>query len=206
MSNFFDLLSIAVAFSIVTVSPGPANIALATVAMGSGRKQGLLFGAGLGVGLAFWGLVAATGMGAILQASEVLLTGLKIMGGLYLLWLALQSARSAMRTTPAHVEKPLAGRWFAKGLILNLSNPKAVVAWMAALSMGLGEGDFAIQLVIATLICIALGFLNYLGHAFAFSLSGPMTAYQNVRRWIDGLVSALFAVAGFGLIKSAFAR
>lgn len=36
-----NLLSIALAFFIVTVSPGPANIAVATVAMRSGRKHGL---------------------------------------------------------------------------------------------------------------------------------------------------------------------
>ena len=55
MIGLDSLAAIALAFFIVTVSPGPANIAVATVAMSSGRRGGLLFGLGLSVGLAFWG-------------------------------------------------------------------------------------------------------------------------------------------------------
>jgi threonine efflux protein len=47
MENIESYLTIAAAFFIVTVSPGPANLALATVAMHSGRTAGLFFGLGL---------------------------------------------------------------------------------------------------------------------------------------------------------------
>ncbi|MEO1105734.1 MAG: hypothetical protein AAFW98_18720, partial [Pseudomonadota bacterium] len=57
-----------------------------------------------------------------------------------------------------------------------------------------------------TLVCFALGFANYAGYAMAFSLSGFMAGYQRLRRWIDGAVAALFAAAGFGLIRSALSR
>lgn len=206
MLDVADLLSVALAFFVVTASPGPANIALATVSMSAGRRSGMLFGAGLSIGLAFWGVVAATGLGALLQSSVYLLGAVKIAGGLYLLWLAIRSARSALEPKDAAPGAAREGRWFRRGLILNLSNPKAVVAWMAALSMGLGTGDGAAQVIAATLICVALGFLNYTAHAMAFSLSGAMTAYRRARRWIDGAVAGLFAVAGLGLIRSAWAR
>ena len=201
-----NILSVALAFFVVTVSPGPANIAVATVAMSAGRKNGLLFGAGLSFGLACWGIVAATGMGAVLQGSVHLLFALKIFGGMYLLWLAFQSGRAALKKTVSVRNTPSKGRWFMRGLLLNLSNPKAVVAWMAALSMGMGsdaENDF---IIIATAICIALGFFNYALHAMVFSLHGFMRGYQRSRRWIDGAVAGFFALAGFGLIRSALSR
>jgi len=91
-------------------------------------------------------------------------------------------------------------------LMLNLSNPKAVVAWMAALSMGLGVGDNTGHVIAATFVCMALGFLNYASYAMAFSLPGFMAGYRRLRRWIDGAVAGLFAIAGFGLIRSAFSR
>ncbi|MCF6321821.1 MAG: LysE family transporter [Rhizobiaceae bacterium] len=206
MVGLENFVAIALAFFIVTVSPGPANIAVATVSMNSGRRHGLLFGLGLSVGLGFWGVVAATGMGAILQSTTTLLTTLKVVGGLYLLWLAVQSGRSAMRRTDNVTSPHDQGRWFWRGLILNLSNPKAVVAWMAALSMGLGEESNASIVVGATLICIVLGFMNYAGYALAFSLSGFMAGYRRLRRWIDGVVAGLFVVAGISLIRSAFSR
>lgn len=206
MTFLIDLAPIALAFFVVAVSPGPANIAVATIAMRMGRGAAMQFGMGLGVGLAFWGGVAATGMGAILQSSIVFLTALKVFGGLYLLWLAWQSWRSAIIPQSQALADTAQGRWFLRGLILNLSNPKAVVAWMAALSMGMGAGDAMGGLLVATLVCMAIGFMNYAGHALAFSRAGFMRGYQRVRRGIDGAVAALFAAAGLGLLRSALTR
>ncbi len=201
-----NILSVALAFFVVTVSPGPANIAVATVAMRSGRRSGLIFGIGLSFGLAFWGLIAATGMGAVLQSSEYALIALKLFGGSYLLWLAFQSGRSALSKSESARRTSIDGRWFKRGLVLNLSNPKAVVAWMAALSMGLGASDGLYEVAVATMICMLLGFLNYTGYALAFSLSGVMAGYRRLQRWIDGVAAGLFAAAGFGLIRAAFSR
>ncbi|MFK7791423.1 MAG: LysE family translocator [Devosiaceae bacterium] len=206
MGAFEALVAIALAFLVVAVSPGPANIAVATVSMRSGRRQGLRFGLGLSLGLAFWGLVAATGLGALLQSSATALTVLKILGGLYLLWLAFQSGKAAAKPLADLDEVSESGRWFVRGLILNLSNPKAVVAWMAALSMGLGGEASLGFVVLATGLCMVIGVLNYTGYALAFSLRGFMSGYARMRRWIDGVVAGLFAVAGFALIRSAFSR
>ena len=201
-----SLLSIALAFLIVTVSPGPATIAAATVAMSAGRSAGMRFGLGLALGLAFWGLIAATGMGAVLQGSEILLYVIKLLGGLYLLWLALQSGQRALKKEPDEIRLSSHSRWFLRGLALNLSNPKAVVAWMAALAVGLGTNTESHEVFIATLMCMALGFVNFAAYAYAFSLPGFMAAYQRFRQWIDGAVAGLFAIAGLGLIRSALHR
>ena len=211
MIDWTGLASIFAAFFIVAASPGPATLAVSTVSAASGRKNGMIFGAGLAFGLAFWGLVAATGLGAILQASTHLLIALKIAGGFYLLWLAYGSARSAMRTAPeepgldSHIRSS-EKRLFARGLVLNLSNPKAVVAWMAALSDGLGADDGLAGVVVATLGCTLIGLLVYAAYAAAFSISVIMNGYVKFRRWIDGMVSALFAIAGIALIRSAVTR
>ncbi len=200
------LVPILLAFFIVAASPGPANIATATIAMRFGRRSALVFGAGLSVGLAFWGVIAASGLGAVLQGSAQVLFVLKILGGLYLLWLAFQSGRAALKPGEAMPARMAEGRWFMRGLMLNLSNPKAVFAWLTVLSMGLEAGDGSGLLILATLVCIALGFVNYAAHALTFSLPGFMTGYRRCQRWIDGAVAGLFSVAGFGLIRSAFQR
>ncbi|MEM9552051.1 MAG: LysE family translocator [Pseudomonadota bacterium] len=205
-----SLAATALAFFIVAVSPGPANISNAAVAMSHGRRTSLIYGTGLSFGLVFWGLVAASGMGAVLQGSLYVLMALKIFGGLYLLWLAWQSARSALRPdakmAKAPDKSPDKGRWFMRGLILNMSNPKSVIAWMAALSVGLGPDDSFAAVVMATSVCIAMGFLNNAFYSMLFSVDGMMRGYRRFRRWIDGVVAGLFAAAGFGLIKSAIAR
>jgi len=207
MTDTGSLATIAVAFFVAAASPGPATLAQASVSMGSGRKSGLLFGAGLSVGLGVWGLVAAIGLGGVLQASSHALMILKILGGAYLIWLAWLSARSVSYPSKAHTSEPRrTSRGFWQGLILNLSNPKAVFAWMAVLSVGLGEGSDAGQVTLAASMCVMLGFAIYGGYALMFSTSGAMAVYARARRWIEGAVAGLFALAGVGLIRSAFVR
>ena len=204
MFDLTSLLTIAIAFFIAAASPGPATFAVATVSMHSGRKSGLFFGAGLALGLAVWGLVAATGLGAILQASSYALSVLKLVGGAYLLWLAWMSARSAMVKADMSVPpKSTRHHGFRHGLVLNLSNPKAVIAWMA---LGLDDGGSAAQVMLATGTCMVLGLAIYMLYALVFSTSGAMALYRKTRRWIDGAVAGLFAAAGIGLIRSAFVK
>lgn len=207
--KMIDLLSLAstgLAFFVVTVSPGPATISNATIAMSYGRKTSLIYGLGLSCGLAFWGLIAASGMGAVLQGSIYLLIVLKVLGGLYLLWLAFLSGRSAWRSDTENPVESNDQRWFFRGLLLNISNPKAVVAWMAALSVGLDSNDDIRAIATATSVCIGVGFASYALYSVLFSIGGMMRVYQRFRRRINGVVSGLFTLAGFGLIRSAFTR
>lgn len=206
MVDVAGLLTVGAAFFVVAASPGPATLATATVSMSSGRQNGFSFGVGLSVGLAFWGLVAASGLGAMLQASSVTLMTLKILGGAYLLWLAYRSTLSACQETLELASVKSNGSWFKSGLFLNLSNPKAVVAWMATLSLGIGDHNGIWQVASATLLCVALGFLIYTGYVLVFSTSSAMNVYVRLRRWIDGVVAGLFALAGFSLIRSALLK
>ena len=206
MLDITSLMTIAVAFFVAAASPGPATIAVATISMKAGRMTGLFFGLGLSVGLAFWGLVAATGLGALLQASSFALSILKLLGGAYLLWLAFNSARSANSAAETHASFTAERRNFKRGLLLNLSNPKAVFAWMAVLALGLGDGSNAGHVILATGLCIVLGFLIYATYALIFSTFGAMAIYRRTRRWVEGAVAGLFALAGLGLIRSAFVR
>ena len=206
MIDLFSLVSSGLAFFVVAVSPGPANISNAAIAMNYGRKTSLRYGVGLSCGLVFWGLIAGSGMGAILQTSLYLLITLKILGGLYLLWLAFRSICSARKSEQSNIPIIRDQRWFLRGLLLNVSNPKTVIAWMAALSVGLKSTDSLFAIIAALAVCIVVGFLTNALYSLVFSVGGMMRLYQRGRRWIEGFVAALFATAGFGLIRSALSR
>ena len=206
MISIPTLLAVGLSFWVVAASPGPANLSNAAIAMRHGRKVSVIYGLGLSVALVFWGILAATGMGALLQASVGALLVLKLLGGLYLLYLAWQSGRSALQPGDVQVVETGSGRWFWRGVILNLSNPKSVIAWMAALSMGLDPQGSLLSVVLTTLVCVAVAVLNNLAYSLVFSLSGMMAAYRRGRRWIEGISAAFFGLAGFALIRSAFSR
>ena len=206
MIDLGSLITIGIAFFVAAASPGPATLGAATVAMRSGRRDGIRFALGLSAGLAFWGIIAATGVGAILEASAWALTLLKLVGGVYLLWLALRFAQSARRNSEVNTHFVTGSHWFTRGLLLNLSNPKAVIAWMATLSLGISNNHGILQVAVATLLCMILGALIYAAYALAFSMPGAMNGYARARRWIDGAVAGVFAIAGLGLLRSAFSR
>ena len=210
MIDLISLLSIGIAFFVIAVSPGPANISNATIAMSKGRRTSLIYGAGLSTGLVFWGIIAASGMGAILQSSIYLLMALKIFGGVYLIRLAYLSGKEAIKpgsNTIALSDKSVSNKmWFFRGVIMNISNPKTVIAWMAALSVGLGANDGFLALISGLVVCMIVGFVTNAMYSICFSYDGVMNWYQRARRWINGVTSFLFSIAGIGLIRSAFNR
>lgn len=206
MPELTTLMTVGAAFWVIAASPGPANVSNAAIAMRYGRRASITYGLGLSVALVFWGILAATGMGAVLQTSVWALMVLKILGGMYLLWLAWRTARSAVKPDSIEAAEIRAGHWFWRGVILNLSNPKSVIAWMAALSMGLNPSDGAAAVAVTTLVCVVVAFLNNLGYSLVFSMGGMMAIYRRGRRWIDGASAALFATGGLALIRSAVTK
>lgn len=204
MINIASLIIISSTFFVITASPGPATLALASTSMSSGRIVGLKFCAGLTIGLAFWGAIAATGLGSALQASNQALSFLKFLGGIYLFWLAWCSARSALINKSNKISTVDIRKSFSLGVILNLSNPQAVFAWMATLALGASDSTGTTQVIVATLVCIVLSFVVYAFYALVFSTPKVMNWYNNTKKWIDIIVAVLFTVASIALIKSAF--
>lgn len=189
------------AFSIAAGSPGPATLACAAVAMAHGRAAGLALGLGLAIGLSFWGALTALGLGALVLGSPQALFALRIVGGAYLLWLAWRSIRSALRASEAASgAAPSSNRLFLRGVLLNLSNPKAALAWAAVIALGLPADAAAGHLTLIAAACSALGLLIYAAYAAGFALPPVRRGYARARRGVDGALAALFGYAGLRLI------
>lgn len=206
MFDMSAILASGLAFFVVAASPGPANISNATIAMSHGRKASLIYGTGLVCGVMFWGLIAVSGLGAVLQSSVYVLMVLKVLGGVYLLWLAYLSGKAAYHGETSAYRLSGQNKWFVRGLLLNISNPKTVIAWLAALTVGMQPGDGMMVLLTNFAVCTLAGAIAIVLHSLAFSMRRVMSAYQRFSRWISGVVAGLFALAGLGLIRSAFSR
>jgi threonine/homoserine/homoserine lactone efflux protein len=89
---------------------------------------------------------------------------------------------------------------FRRGVVLNLTNPKAVLAWTAVLALGLGPAAGASALTVTTLACSLLGMAIYVTYALAFSRPPVRTAYRAGRRTIDAVAGVLFGYAGLRLL------
>ncbi|MEM6663472.1 MAG: LysE family translocator [Pseudomonadota bacterium] len=197
-----SLVAPLLAFFIAAASPGPATLAVAATAMARGRRAGLLLGTGLAIGVTFWGALTALGLGALLLLWAPALLAVKVAGGLYLLylaWLSAKSALSADETRPDRAEE--AQRLVTRGLTLNLMNPKAVLAWSAAIAVGVpgdGTGGGWIAAIVGLCAIMCLGI--YSGYALLFSAPPIARGYARARRWCEAVFALGFSAAGLRLI------
>ena len=136
MPDFFPvapdtLVSFALASTIIELTPGPNMTYLALVAAGHGRRFGFATVAGVTLGLALVGIVAALGVGELIQASTLLYQGLRWAGVLFLLYLAWEGWTSTTRVVSS--DSLSHGSYFLRGLVTNLLNPKAAVFYVVVL-------------------------------------------------------------------------
>lgn len=199
------LLPVFAAYLVAIASPGPSTMAIMGVAMQQGRRGAAALALGVVTGSMFWAVLAATGISTLLTAYAQAVFAIKVAGGLYLLYLAWKSARSALSaeagsTTSTDTMKT--ATLYRRGVLLHLSNPKAVLGWIAIMSLGL-QPD-APQHTLATIIagCAVLGLTVNVGYAVLFSTAVLGRAYRKSRRWIEGALAAIFGYAGFRLLLS----
>lgn len=196
---------ILLAALIASASPGPATLALAGTAMSRGRPEGLALAAGITSGSLIWSVVAALGFGVLMFTHGWILETLRYLGAGYLMLLAFKSARSAMTAgTPqaAPVTAKSLGGTYLKGLLLHLTNPKAVLFFGSLYAVGVPTN--ATPEMLATVI-LAVGlqsFVIFHGYALIFSI-GPMTrAYLKARRWLEAIFALCFGGAGVGILAT----
>lgn len=195
------------AFFLAIASPGPNVLAVIGTSMSVGRGSGIALALGVAAGSFCWAMLAAIGLTALLASYAYALTLIKILGGLYLLWLAYKAFRSAASrhdieaTTLSGPTRSALG-YAVRGFTVQMTNPKAALAWIAIISLGLKEDapvwvGFAI--VAGTSI---LSVLIHCLYALAFSTPLMVRLYSKARRWIQAALGAFFAFAGIRLLTS----
>jgi threonine/homoserine/homoserine lactone efflux protein len=188
---------------LITLAPGPDNLMVLSLGMARGRQAGVAFGLGCALGCINHTLLAALGVSALIAASPVAFTTLKLLGGLYLIWLGIQAIRNARPAsmTTAMGESPT--RLFVKGLIANAINPKVILFFLAFLPQFVDaeRGHAGWQIVQLGLWFTAETVLIFgaIGW-FAGSLGERLARHPAVGTWLDRVAGGIFVALGLRLI------
>lgn len=123
-----DLLLYLGALIAVYLLPGPDMAMLLATALNGGSRPGLLAALGLAMSRAIHVLLSGLGLATLLMAHPPLFNGVRILGALYLLWLAgqIMMARGLFTLAPDIRPHPTGHAW-RQGLLTNLMNPKALI-------------------------------------------------------------------------------
>lgn len=200
-------LTVAVLHIVALVTPGPDFFFVSQTAVSRSRKEAMMGVLGITGGVMVWSGVALLGLNLILEKMAWLHNIIMIGGGLYLCWMGYQMLRSALKKEKVTQELPAVelahgGRSFLKGLLTNLSNPKAIIYFGSVFSLFVSN-DVGSAERWGLFVMIALEtFAWFTIVASLFALPQMRRGYQRVAKWIDGVAGALFAGFGIHLIIS----
>lgn len=184
---------------LAAASPGPAILMAARTGVTQGFAAGMWLSAGIGVGALFWAAAALFGMATLFHLAPAALWGFKIVGGLFLCWIALRMWRHAtdpLEMPPAEATPASPWSAFRLGLLTQLSNPKPAVFFGAVFvnTIPVGTSLPWIALILALVLLNELACT--LAVARAFSLDAPRRAYQRFKTVIDRSFGGMLALLG----------
>lgn len=192
------------AILLALMSPGPNILAVIGTSMGVGRREGIALALGVASGTFLWVSLAVFGFTAVIATYASLMLALKILGGLYLLWLGYKALRSAASKKSVQTTiVTLDGTWksyFLRGLTVQMTNPKAALAMIAIVSLGVHSGAPA---WVGASIVIGASTLSLCGHllyAITFSTKPMVALYTKARRVIEAALGAFFCAMGIRLL------
>jgi amino acid exporter len=208
MEQFFSYLpGILLAYTAVMLalmSPGANVMAVIGTSMSIGRREGIALALGVSFGTFLWVCLTVAGFTAVMTAYAWVMVILKILGGCYLLWLgykALRSAATRKSVQPSSVALDGGSRaYFLRGLTVQMTNPKAALAMIAIVSLGV-HADAPLWVGAAIIVgTAALSLGAHVLYAITFSTRPMVVLYTKARRVIEAALGAFFCAMGIRLL------
>jgi threonine/homoserine/homoserine lactone efflux protein len=134
---------------------------LAILSASDGKRAGFAAIIGIALGLFIVGIASALGVAALISSSKIIYETLRWCGVFYLLWLAWDGWNTSKETSPEQTNGKSSDRkFFRRGLITNLLNPKAVLFYVAILpSFVTDVSSVFYQTVLLTIIYVTIATL-----------------------------------------------
>lgn len=159
MLDLPTLALFAAAAAVLTATPGPDMLLIASRSLSQGRMAGLLTYAGIAIGSYLQAFAAAFGLSQLFILVPTAYDVLRWAGAAYLAWTTLRS--QAPLFAPGRVAAVPLRRIFLQGLWTNLLNPKMALFMLALLPQFLKPelGSIALQVVVLATILNLMGLL-----------------------------------------------
>lgn len=136
------LATFAVASIVLGLTPGPDMTLFLSKTVAQSRTAGLASLAGATTGVIIHSILVAAGLSVLLAASVVAFTVLKIVGALYLVYLAVDALRhgSSLNLDRKAAPEPIRAA-YVKGLLIDLLNPKVIIFFVTFLPQFVTASD-----------------------------------------------------------------
>lgn len=213
------LIAFVPAAGLLAITPGLDTALVLRTAASENGWRALCAGAGICLGCLLWGIVAAFGLGALLDASQTAYTALRWAGAAYLVYLGgrmVLNARSRMDEATGDGADAAAGGsatvspggcpsiWLSRGLLTNILNPKVGVFYVTFLPQFVPAG---VDVRYFTLLLASIHVLeSFLWFVLLIAMTRPLAAAlcrPGVVRTLDRITGGILIAFGLKLFFSA---
>jgi threonine/homoserine/homoserine lactone efflux protein len=199
------LWGFALVAALLTILPGLDSTLILRSALTQSKRHAYATALGIASGTFAWGAAAALGAAALLAASELAFTILKVVGALYLAYLGITIVIATLRRRPIERDDTAARPTgtllaaFGRGAITNLLNPKVGVFYIALIPQFIPEGvpPLGMGLLLA-LVHVVESLVWFTAIIFAAHYAKRWLQSPRVSRWIDRVTGGV--LVGFGAV------
>lgn len=192
-------LAFVAATAILVVIPGPTILTVISYSMSHGKRARLPLVAAVTLGDSTALVLSLLGLGALLAASALWFTVVKVAGGLYLLFLGIKMFRAGL--SPLEVLKPAAPaslwRLFGNTWLVTALNPKGIVFFVAFLPQFINRhADINHQLWVLAITFVVMATINATLYAVFASKAASFLESRRAKQGFNIAGGSLLSIAG----------
>lgn len=168
------------------------------------KRQGILATFGISAGIAIYILATAFGIASIVQHSPLIFNVIKIVGAVYLFYLALQIFNKKETQLQIDTNSKINSAFY-KGIYTTLLNPKVGLFFLTFLPQFIdpAKGKIWLQLLSLGICFIISGTLVNLMYAFLFiQLREKILTKNHVQKWLDRFTAFVFCAIALKILTS----
>ena len=193
------------------LSPGPDNLFVLVQSAQRGWRVGLCVVLGLCVGIVGHTTAVALGLAAVVAASPMLFTAIKLCGAAYLLymaWGAWHAPVAVAETARAQTQRDVltlqtALKWAGRGTVMNLTNPKVLIFFLAFLPQFAdpARGSVGLQVMVLGCVFMLATLLVFGSIACGSGLFGQILQRSaRAQRWLNRIAATVFGALALRLV------
>jgi threonine/homoserine/homoserine lactone efflux protein len=192
-AHWLPFLAVA---ALLTITPGPDMAIVTRSALDQGWRAAVRTTLGINLGVLVWAVAASVGLAALLAASALAFTVLKIAGAVYLIYLGI----TALRARPPEAPRTGGTRAFRRGLVANLLNPKIGVFYTTLLPQFVDRHHSVVaQSVSLALAHDLMGLIWLPFYAWLVVRTGALLRRPGIRKGLDRLTGTVLIGLGIRL-------
>jgi len=210
MQDLLPIIGIFAVFSPALMLPGPDFVAVVRNTMAHGRQSGVLTALGISIGIVFYAGLSVAGLATLLNQLDWFADVIRIIGSMFLAYLGVNLLFTQRAPRPlesaASVPTSNARNPVFLGLLVNLTNPKAIVFFASIFSTAIRPSMSPLLLTGVVLAIGLCGFFWFSLISVATATTGFLVSLEDHQHWIERLAGVAFLGFSAKLIIDLFSR